>query len=343
MSNPLIYDTNTVILLPNHPLKSQRIVNWAECTIENNNQENIIHFPPRLGKGYNRQISLRGGLTIEIIEAQLKETMYLQRKHESNFPLTSHFYLSGMSTVETFNTSEIKPSYIESTGKNYLYHLPDLREVEKWSCNTKIRVISIYAPVDYFQGFCIGEKTNYNPILNLINGDRTSKFHLPLGENNPEILKALSQIYQCPYHGLTKQLYLESKALELFALQFNCCDSSTFTPQKLSLKKDDLERVEYAKDILIKSSLNPPSLTELARKVGLNDRKLKQGFKQLFSTTVFGYLYNYRMEQAQELLRDSNLSVAQVALKVGYSNPEAFSTAFRRKFAQSPKSYQLTN
>ncbi|WP_017295697.1 AraC family transcriptional regulator [Geminocystis herdmanii] len=338
MDKSQIFDPNTVILLANRRQK----VDWNELTFEVKNQEAIIHFSPQLGRGYNRQISLRGGLTIEIIEAQLKETMYLERKHESIFPLTSHFYLSGMSAVKTFNTSEIQPNYTESTGKNYLYHLPDLMEIEKWSCNTPIKVISIYAPVDYFQGFYTGEKTNSHPIFNLINGDRTSKFHLPLGRNNPEILRALSQIYQCPYHGLTKQLYLESKALELFALQFSSVDSSILNPQQLSLKKDDLDRVEYAKHILIKSSLNPPSIKELARKVGLNDRKLKQGFKQLFGTTVFGYLYNYRMEQAQELLRDSNLTIAQIAHRVGYSNPEAFSTAFRRKFAQSPKNYQLS-
>lgn len=341
MDESLIFDPNTVILLPNRSRKSERIVDWNELTIESNNQENIIHFSPRLGKGYNRQISLRGGLTIEIIQAQLKETMYLQRRHESTFPLTAHFYLSGMSTVETFGTMEIPSNYTESTGKNYLYHLPDLAEVEKWSCNTKIKVISIYAPVDYFHGFYTEEKTT--SLHKLIRGDRTSKFHLPLGKNTPEMINALHQIDQCPYFGLTKQLYLESKALELFALQFHCCDCSPWNNQKLSLKQDDLDRVEYAKDILIKSSLNPPSLKELARKVGLNDRKLKQGFKQLFGTTVFGYLYNYRMVQAQQLLTDSNLSIAQIATRVGYSNPEAFSTAFRRKFAQSPKSYQLSN
>lgn len=343
MDESVTFDPNTVILLPNRRQKSERIVDWSELTFETNNQETIIHFSPRLGKGYNRQISLRGGLTIEIIEAQLRETMYLERKHESNFPLTAHFYLSGMSTVETFNTSEIKSNYTESTGKNYLYHLPDLEEVEKWSCDTEIKIISIHAPVDYFHSFYTEEKMTSNPVLRLIKGDLTSKFHLPLGKNTPEILRTLSQIYQCPYQGLTKQLYLESKALELFALQFNFCDSSIFISKKLSLKKDDLERVEYAKDILIQSYLNPPSLKELAQKVGLNDRKLKQGFKQLFGTTVFGYLYNYRMEQAQELLRESNLTIAQIAHRVGYGNPEAFSTAFKRKFAQSPKSYQLTN
>ena len=244
MDKSKIFDPNTVILLAN---RRQR-VDWNELTFEVKNQEAIIHFSPRLGKGYNRQISLKGGLTIEIIDAHLKETMYLERKHESIFPLTSHFYLSGMSAVETFNTSEIKPSYTESTGKNYLYHLPDLMEIEKWSCNTAIKVISIYAPIDYFQGFYTEEKINSHPLFNLINGDRTPKFHLPLGKNNPDILRALSQIYQCPYHGLTKQLYLESKALELFALQFSTFDSSIFTSQKF-LKKDDLDRVEYAKDI----------------------------------------------------------------------------------------------
>jgi AraC-like DNA-binding protein len=56
---------------------------------------------------------------------------------------------------------------------------------------------------------------------------------------------------------------------------------------------------------------------------------------------VFGYLRDYRMQQAQHLLHQSHMSVAQVAAKVGYRNSEAFSTAFRRQFAVSPKAYQL--
>ena len=80
---------------------------------------------------------------------------------------------------------------------------------------------------------------------------------------------------------------------------------------------------------------------ELAHEVGLNDYKLKQGFRHLFGKTVFGYLRDYRMEQAQHLLQQSNLTITQVAAQVGYRNPEAFSTAFRRTFAISPKAYPL--
>jgi AraC family transcriptional regulator, transcriptional activator of the genes for pyochelin and ferripyochelin receptors len=46
----------------------------------------------------------------------------------------------------------------------------------------------------------------------------------------------------------------------------------------------------------------PPSLLELSRQIGLNDYKLKLGFKQLFGNTVFGYVWEQRMQQARFLL-----------------------------------------
>lgn len=93
---------------------------------------------------------------------------------------------------------------------------------------------------------------------------------------------------------------------------------------------------------MINNFSNPPSLIDLARQVGLNERKLKQGFQQIFGTTVFGYLQNYRMQQAKQLLRNSNVTIASVAAAVGYRNSEAFSVAFQRQFAIGPKAYQLS-
>lgn len=63
-----------------------------------------------------------------------------------------------------------------------------------------------------------------------------------------------------------------------------------------------VERIHYTKDILIRNSNNPPSLLALARQVGLNDCTLKKGFRQVFGTSAFGYLHDYRMQQVQQLL-----------------------------------------
>lgn len=76
----------------------------------------------------------------------------------------------------------------------------------------------------------------------------------------------------------------------------------------------------------------------LARQVGLNDFKLKLGFRQVFGTTVFGYLHEHRMEQAQLLLQERRMNVEEVARTVGYANRSSFA-AFRKKFGINPKYY----
>ncbi|MFQ4136764.1 helix-turn-helix domain-containing protein [Nodosilinea sp. PGN35] len=164
---------------------------------------------------------------------------------------------------------------------------------------------------------------------------------LPLIESiaiAPEMQTALWQILQCPYQGLTQTLYLEAKSLELIALFLDAIDDGTTA--KPILQQDDLDRIHQARQILQKNLQAPPSLIDLARQVGLNDRKLKEGFRQVFDTTVFGYLTQQRMAKACQLLGQQR-SVAAVAAAVGYASPTAFSGAFRRHIGVTPKAYQM--
>jgi transcriptional regulator GlxA family with amidase domain len=108
----------------------------------------------------------------------------------------------------------------------------------------------------------------------------------------------------------------------------------------LQLSRDDRDRIVYAQELLQSNLQSPPSLITLARQVGLNDRKLKEGFRQVFNTTVFGYLTQQRLLQARVLLSQQQ-SIGVVSAAVGYSSPTAFSGAFRRQFGISPKAYQI--
>jgi AraC family transcriptional activator of pyochelin receptor len=160
----------------------------------------------------------------------------------------------------------------------------------------------------------------------------------PIQAISPAMQVALQQVLDCPYYGVVKQLYLESKSVEVLALwleQALSPDSSK--PSHSTLRSDDVERIYYVKEILQQQMDNPPTLTDLARQVGLNDCTLKRRFRQVFNTTVFGYLHHYRMEQARSLLLENQLSVTAIAHRVGYSNLCAFSTAFRKKFGVSPR------
>ncbi|HHP7244567.1 MAG TPA: helix-turn-helix transcriptional regulator [Elainellaceae cyanobacterium] len=110
-----------------------------------------------------------------------------------------------------------------------------------------------------------------------------------------------------------------------------------------SLKPDDVERIHYAKEILISRLSHPPTLIELARLVGINDCKLKAGFRQVFGTTVFGYLHDCRMEKSRQLLEAGELSVADAAQAVGFANRSHFAIAFRKKFGMNPSAYRKRN
>ena len=135
-------------------------------------------------------------------------------------------------------------------------------------------------------------------------------------------------------------MYLQGKVFELMALQLKTLEqNSNLTSCKHKLKQEDIERIYYAKDILLARWQNPPSLLELAREVGLNDYKLKIGFRHCFKKTVFGILQDYRMEQARQLLAQGSITVTGIARIIGYRNRSHFAAAFKRKYGVNPSAY----
>jgi AraC-like DNA-binding protein len=150
----------------------------------------------------------------------------------------------------------------------------------------------------------------------------------------------IHQILNCPYHGKIKQIYLENKALELISHQLAhllSVDRQVQAP--MVLRPDDIERIHEARNILVRNMENPPFLQELAKQVGINGTKLKRGFRQVFGTSVFGYLRSYRMEKARQLLADGKMSVTEVVFAIGYSSPSHFSRAFAKRFGLNPGAY----
>jgi len=133
----------------------------------------------------------------------------------------------------------------------------------------------------------------------------------------------------------SRQVFLEAKGLELVAaISDAMADHQSATAPHLSAL--DVDRLEMARRLLLERLADPPSLRELARHAGVNEAKLKAGFRARYDHAVFGYLRKARMEEALRLLRARRLNVTEVALRVGYSNPSKFAAAFRRHFGRSP-------
>ncbi|WP_175401930.1 helix-turn-helix transcriptional regulator [Veronia pacifica] len=133
--------------------------------------------------------------------------------------------------------------------------------------------------------------------------------------------------------------YISAKVLELWSHQLKLLERlATVSNQKVvKLNAQDVAVIHQVADILIDEMANPPGLLELSRRVGINDFKLKKGFKQIYGTTVFGFLHTHRMETARALIKDRQCSVSQAAAKVGFKSPSHFSMAFKQVYGVTPR------
>ncbi|MDP5172507.1 MAG: AraC family transcriptional regulator [Bacteroidia bacterium] len=137
----------------------------------------------------------------------------------------------------------------------------------------------------------------------------------------------------------TRNLFFRAKVMEILSLYFTQGDDNKDEKCPFLHDESNVEKIREVKQIVRNQMTDPPGLKELARLVGLNEYQLKVGFKNIYGTTVYKYLTDYRMDQARKMLDSGKYLVNEAAAEVGYSNPSHFIAAFKKKYGFTPKKY----
>ena len=148
----------------------------------------------------------------------------------------------------------------------------------------------------------------------------------------PEMQTIVDSLFNIQYEGKTKMMFFRSQVTTLL---------SHFFGQLVGLKTKKIntperEKLNQAKEILLKNIDNPPSLSEISKEIGLNTFKLKKNFKEVFGVPVFKYLQNERLTLAHKMIRNQDATVQEAAWHVGYDSLSSFSNAFEKKFGYRP-------
>lgn len=198
------------------------------------------------------------------------------------------------------------------------------------------RMLSIGIPVKTFNGFMeqawdTGVLIDFERIM----GDRHLRvFQEKIGPAVSFLMKRFASAVDKP--GVSN-LELECHALEIFTLACRLfLKEEEESSRAVSLSRDEMDKLREARQIMKERLVDPPTLMELSRMIGLNDFKLKAGFKELYGTTVFGYLKDERLRQAMLMLQTGRINVGEAACAVGYLNPSYFAEAFRSKYGVNP-------
>lgn len=323
----------------------------ADCNhlLPSNLLDNQSHFQPKtyefqlydakgISHGYRSWFHLRPGISLLVDDYTLNDNLIVttSSSRPSSTYLELSFNIFGKNNNEAVQSGQDALFFSrDSGGENWI----------EWQSQKRILKLDIHIDYPLFQSY-ISNQMDLLPVslrYAIENNNNRELDYLQVSNTTSQMQTILRQILNCPYQALTKQIYLEAKVLELMALRLENLQDCQPLNSITNLKSEQIDSIYQARDIVINNFSNPPSLLALARQVNLNDCTLKKGFQQIFGTTVFGYLHDYRMERAKELLLETQFTVNQVAQNVGYASRSAFVTAFSKKYGVSPRVYSRKN
>jgi len=143
------------------------------------------------------------------------------------------------------------------------------------------------------------------------------------------------QIHAAAFVGAGNDLALDARGLDFLSATFRLLDRKE-PPNGEQLPARVSARIMAATRQIHRDPAHPWTLRELARAVGLTEKRLKQGFRSHLGTTVISYLQKERLRVGRMLVQNGDAAVTEISLKVGYANPSHFARLYRASFGESP-------
>lgn len=300
-------------------------------------QELSINIPSSVGKGNITAFTFDYGISLVLLDCQLKENLKIVYQADQVHPVHFNFCLSGdfrHSLAEGAITYQLNPlaGSITTNPKSCSQAFDFPKGMTIRHANLQVLRSAYLEKVD-----CDISRMP-EKLAEVFQEVDSNKPFLYEGNYTVPTSECIKSILDTKYEGLVRSAYTEAKSLEIFSLQVKQFEDD-FNPNHrfIVLKKYDLDRILKAKELLIQNIQEAPTIVELAKMSGINQQKLKKGFKQVFDQTINQYLRNTRLEAAKFMLIEGGASIQDISRKVGYSNQSHFARRFKDKYGLLPK------
>ena len=260
-----------------------------------------------------------------------KESHNILFSTDINF-IQFHFCLEGKMTFR-FNNGSYKFDLNENNSIilfNPSTNLPIDAVLEK-----KTKYLSLLITIKKFHGL-FSELTDN---ISFLSQENSGKKYYKENVITPQISTVLNQIMNEKLSENVKNLYLKGKIFELLGMYFNESNDMNIEQCPFLADEKNVVKIKMAKEIIIKRMADPPSLKELSSEVDISLKNLKEGFKEIYGYTVYGFLLEYKMNIASKMLSTKNYNVNEVADQIGYSTSSHFINAFKNRFGTTPNKY----
>lgn len=148
----------------------------------------------------------------------------------------------------------------------------------------------------------------------------------------------IDRILHCQYADELLDFYREIKTRELLCLALTPRNGQVTPATRLTRR--NIALVHESRQLLERNYCSHLTISSIANQIGMNEFKLKAGFKQVFGISMFDYLIKTRMQAAREFLLDTDKPIKEIASLTGYATKQSFLNAFKKYFQDTPGSFR---
>lgn len=302
--------------------------------------EYTLKLPEHIGSGIIKGINFHGGLGILQYEVNFIEDTEIQFIIDKVHPIKFLFSISGtlehrfkedkdIHFIHQYQNAIVASSYhnghILSFKKKKDIHIKSLeidREVfvERMDCNLKKlggRLERLFRDTE------AKEKFYYNGYYSL------------------KIADLFLEITKSPHTDFVNKIFLEGKAYQILTeqvLQYE--DDLNENAKQILMRQFTIAKIKIIAKNIDSSLIDLDTITQMAKEVGLTEKKLQEGFKMLYNTTINSYIQKKRLEKIKELLITTDMNMGEVAYEVGINSKSYLSKIFKEHFGISPTEFK---
>lgn len=293
-----------------------------------------IDLDPQDGLGYWQFLQLSSNLYVIMTNCRYHQTRAESVMGEGFLEL--HFKVSGELLLELTEKETLSvrgPSLL-------IWNQPRGCNIREWiKGGARESSLTLYCKPELFTHELGLDARNLPPVIASFLADVGTSIEYDVIPLNPALGFSISNLMRPTLTDRFQITHVRAKAYDLLCdlLQFLCTPGDQEETAGKPLSEYETRRLNEARDILSTTFCPAPTIRDLARTIGLNETKLKKGFKRLFGATVYEYGNYHRMQKALELLQSTELPLAEIAEQVGYRFQTSFTAAVKHFFGVTPK------
>ncbi len=302
--------------------------------------EYTLNLPEHIGSGMIKGINFHGGMGILQYEVNFLEDTEIQFIVDKVHPLKFLFSISGtlehrfkedeeVHLIHQYQNAIVASSdhnsHILSFNKNKDIHIKSLEIdrqvfVDRMDCDLKKlggRLERLFRDTE------AKEKFYYNGYYSL------------------QIADLFLEIANSPHTDFINKLFLEGKAYQVMTeqiLQYE--DDLNDTAHQILMRQFTISKIKKIAKNIDSNLADLDTIAKMAKEVGLTEKKLQEGFKVLYNTTINNYIQKNRLEKIKELLISTDMNMGEIAYEVGINSKSYLSKIFKAHFGISPTEFK---